>query len=158
MKNIQEALEFLRTTTEIPDLAFDEEGVLELIFESDLSVDLIRLDDHTLELSSLLLKLGRRTSPAHLEALLLANHLGEATGAARMALDPEDGCVVLCERVDLTPLTGAQFEKIVLNFTKYAAFWNTQEAIDFISGEMPAAEMSTAAVPGHQGHQMMIRG
>lgn len=123
MQNLNHALATLRDQTGIPTLDFDPDGNLTLLFDGDTEVNLNRVDDATVEVWTPLDELGRGDDVAALRRLLEANHLGEGTGAARMALSPARDRMVLCERIDVRPLDGVQFADRIVGFLKYASFW-----------------------------------
>lgn len=152
MHDVHHAIENLREITQIPDLDFNENGHAELIFNGTVSVDLIRIDDHTLELSTTLTQ-GRDYDLAAIQRLLSANYLGDAVGAGRIGLDLVTGRLVFCERVAVKTLDGWQFEERLLAFLKHVAFWRSEAAEIFLTGRSEHA----GAAPADLADSLMIR-
>lgn len=134
MQDVNHALANLCQSTGIPTLDFDADGNLSLVFNGDTSVNLARIDDATIEIWTELENLGGANDPSILRGVLESNHLGEGTGAARVALAPGKDIFVLCERVSVEPLTGDQFGDRIIGFLKYATFWNSGEGARALAG------------------------
>jgi Tir chaperone protein (CesT) family len=131
MKDVNHAIAILRDLTGLPVLELNANGHLELIFDDKISIDLVKIDDHHIELSSPL-DINDLENVARLQTLLTANYHGSGTGFARIALDRRDRSALICERIDVTPLDPGQFEARLLGFVKYVAFWLSGEADELL--------------------------
>lgn len=123
MHDTDHAIDALRERIGLPGLSLDGKEAVRLVFDGTIPVDIRRIDATRLELVAPLDSDGRGASAERLAALLTANYLGQATGAARVALDPADGTVLLCERVDVGPLDATGFETRILDFVRHVALW-----------------------------------
>ena len=47
-------------------------------------------------------------------------------------MDRRDRSALICERIDVTPLSPGQFEARLLGFVKYVAFWLSGEADELL--------------------------
>ncbi len=128
MKDIDQAIAELGRLVGLTDLAFDADGNLSLLFDSSMPVNVARIDDKTMELWSPIEEIGDESDPKLLRYLLTANHLGEGTGAARLALQPGDGDFVLCQRLESAGLDAAILETRFTDFIKHAFYWNSEDA------------------------------
>jgi len=151
MKDVNHAIAILRDLTGLPILELNGNGHLELIFDDRISIDLVKIDDNHIELSSPL-DIADLDNVERLRTLLTANYHGSGTGFARIAIDRRDKSALICERIDVTPLDPGQFEARLLGFVKYVAFWLSGEADEL----MPAAE-ATAPAPTADPSLMVIR-
>ena len=129
MEPVAIALRDLGGRVGLPSLQFDREGDATLQFDGVLRVSFHRLDPETLEIWSHVEGLG----PAHdveiLRRALEGNHLGEATGRGRIALQPGGSRFVLCERVEVAGITAEALERRVLAFVQHLAFWQSGAAV-----------------------------
>jgi hypothetical protein len=144
MKDVNHTIAILRDLTGLPVLELNGNGHLELIFDDKISIDLVKIDDHHIELSSPL-EIADLDTVERLRTLLTANYHGSGTGFARIAIDRRDGSALICERVDVTPLDPGQFEARLMSFVKYVAFWLSGEADELMPqpaelGPGPAAD------------------
>lgn len=128
MHSIDQAIDELGRIVGLPDLAFDAEGNLTLLFDGTLPVNIARIDETAMELWTTLDHIGRDTDPALLRHLLAANHFGERTGAARLALQPGGGAFLICERIEAAGLDAARLETRFTAFVEQAFHWNSPEA------------------------------
>ena len=127
MRDVDQALDELGASTGITGMRFDANGNLTLKFDDALSVNIARIDERSIELWSPLDNLGSPGDARLLAFLLAANHLGEGTGAARIALQPHGGGFVLCERVCVTELDAAALNERLGGFARHAMFWNSPD-------------------------------
>ena len=125
MRDVNHAIGNLRQLTKLPALDFDGAGNLTLIFDGTTPLNLAKIDDKTLEVWSDLKGLGSASNTDTLRLVLEANHLGEGTGSARLAIAPGQNSFVLCERIDVEPLSDQQFADRIIGFLKYVTFWNS---------------------------------
>lgn len=125
MQDVNHALANLRQVLGIPTLDFDAAGNLTLVFNGEMLVNMAKIDDTTVELWTGLESIGRADDVSTLRRLLESNHLGEGTGFARLALAPNKDDFVLCERICVTPLDDKQFGERIVDFVRYASFWNS---------------------------------
>lgn len=126
MQNVEQAVEALGAAMGLDGIGLDGAGNLTLIFDGSLPLNIARRGASELELWTTLP--GQGTDAASLRRLLEANHLGEATGAARLALQPDGGAAVLCERLDVRDLDAEALARRVLDFVRHASFWRSDEA------------------------------
>lgn len=145
MRNTDEALATLRSLSGIDSLAFDADGQVELIFEKQWRVAVVRVDDASLELLSELPKLGSGLSRDQLVRLSTANYLGEAVGAGRIAVDPRDETVSYGRRIDVTRLDDDALEAVFADFLRFVAFWNSPAAAATL-GSDGSPSMSSASL------------
>ncbi len=131
MKDVNHAIAVLRDLTGLPALELNANGHLELIFDDKISIDLVKIDDNHIELSSPL-DINDLENVNRLQTLLTANYHGSGTGFARIAMDRRDRSALICERIDVTPLSPGQFEARLLGFVKYVAFWLSGEADELL--------------------------
>ncbi|MGJ0508301.1 MAG: type III secretion system chaperone [Methylocystis sp.] len=134
MRDIDEAMSELATAAGLADFGFHPNGRATLFFDSTIEVVFIRLDAETLELA-VYLDLPAPRDADMLRALLHANHLGEATGPGRLALDTQDDAVVFCERLRVTELDAGHLESRLLEFVRHARFWLSDEGTKLVLGD-----------------------
>lgn len=128
MKTVHDALASIRRTSGLAKLDFNQHGAVEIVFDKTISINLVRIDDTTLEFVTYLQPARFAVDAFPMRALLHANYMGSATGHGRFALDPRDDELLYCERVDVAPLDDRQFEKRLLDFVRHATFWRSPEA------------------------------
>jgi Tir chaperone protein (CesT) family len=86
MKDVNHAIAVLRDLTGLPVLELNANGHLELIFDDKISIDLVKIDDNHIELSSPL-DIADLENVNRLQTLLTANYHGSGTGFGRIAMD-----------------------------------------------------------------------
>jgi hypothetical protein len=150
MRDVNHAIDNLRQLTQLPDLDFDGAGNLSLIFDGSTAVNIARIDDKRVEFWSDIAGFGTAGDIATLRSALESNHLGEGTGAARLALAPGRDTFVLCERVDVEPLSDSQFGDRIVEFLKHVTFWNSPEG-----ARAALSRSSTSSTP--DVHEFVIR-
>ena len=134
MHSIDQAIDELGRIVGLPDLAFDAEGNLSLLFDETMPVNIARIDETSMELWTTLDDIGRESDVKLVRHLLSANHLGRnRTGAARLALQPGGGSFLLCERFEIAGLDAATLERRFSDFVENAFYWNSPDARDAIS-------------------------
>ena len=143
MHDVNHAIANLRSLSGISTLDFDANGNLALVFNDEIDVNFARIDEKTIELWTEIEDIGRADDPKIVRRLMEANHLGEGTGCARIALAPDTDTFVLCERIQVEPLNGDQFSDRIIEFLKYATFWNSAEV-----GRAAMASRAGAPRPG----------
>lgn len=144
MHNIDQAIDELGRIVGLPDLAFDGQGNLSLLFDGTMPVNIARIDEKTMELWTTLENIGTDTDTRLLKYLLASNHLGEGTGAARLGLQPGGGDFVLCERIEAAGLDAATLEARFSEFVKHAFHWNSPEARDAAAARDPGQGLTAA--------------
>ena len=102
MLTIHEARDAILRVQAALTLEPSDEGNIRYVIQDGLSVEVVELDDGTIDLVTLLS--GVPVNEATLEKLLEANHLGDGTGAGRLCLD-ERGRVALVTRLTLKALS-----------------------------------------------------
>ena len=133
MRGLDQAIAELGRLVGLADLALDDDGNVGLLFDGAMPVNVTRIDDTAMEFWSPIEDVAADGDAGLLGYLLTANHLGEGTGAARIALQPESGDIVLCERVEIAGLDPAALERRFVEFVKHAIYWNSQDARDAVS-------------------------
>ena len=131
MQDVNHALSVLRARAGLAKLDFDAAGNAEIVVEGAMSVYLTRVSETEMELSCRIDPLTGGLNPQVMEQMLMANSLGDGTGAARLAVDP-DRKPLLCQRVDVAPLDAAGFEARLTMFVRLAAYWQTDGAAKLI--------------------------
>jgi hypothetical protein len=82
-------------------------------------------DEERLLLRAPLHDFSVRLSRDIMTEMLKANAYGQATGAARLALDPDDDRPVLLMLLAVKPLDEASLIGSVIDFMNHAAYWQT---------------------------------
>ena len=139
MRDANDALAVLSEASGLKNLKFSGSGHLELVFDGKTSIVIVRIDDDTIEFVSYLDIPGFEVEAIPLRALLHANHLGDATGGGRLALDPADDAPLFCERVKVTEIDHSALERRLLDFLKHLAFWQSREGAALLrpAGDAP---------------------
>lgn len=127
MNDVNHAIANLRDLTGLRDLDLSQDGHLELIFDKTLSVDFVKIDSETLELSTTLKIDPRQLDEKKLLGFLAASGDKTMVGGGRLCLDHRDNTVLLCERIDVIPIGAKQFEERILEFVKFASLWASGE-------------------------------
>jgi hypothetical protein len=151
MRDVNEALQAIERSSGISKIAFNEDGVVDIVFDQQISINIVRVDETNLEFVTYLDMQDLADDPFAMLALLHANYMGAATGSARLALDPRDDDVLLCERIDVKGLDPLQFEERLLAFLNHATFWRSPEGRKLLD----SGADRTAALPDDQ---FVIRG
>jgi hypothetical protein len=146
MHDVDHAMTVLRERTGLHDLTLNRSGLVEMVFDDDLVVRFHRVDENALELVAKIGSLGATPTVDRLTALLFANHLGQTTGPARIAVDRHDGAIVLGERLNVKDLDAGALENRLLAFVQYAKTWASGR-VEALLAE-PDAPSSTVAAPG----------
>lgn len=144
-----ELIHALSTRLNLSDLSANHEGMVRLVFEGDIYVDIEPEADHDeLHIYS---SLGPQTDDVNtLNALLAANLFGKATGGAVIALDDFLREILLSRTFTLSTLDFEAFLTALENFVNYAELWRNRLA----SGDLARAEDQASAAPPPE---MMIR-
>ena len=137
MNHVNEAIAYLRKSTGNDKLQLNGDHV-SLDFNGRCILDITKLDDSNIELISILQSTPMGMGDIAYSQLLVANYVGSGTGAARLSLTPEDHELALCQRVDVTKMDESAFESTVIEFVKFASFWNTEDAMKLLSTEPKA--------------------
>jgi hypothetical protein len=140
MRDVYHALERLRDMSGLSKLEFSRNGHVELVFDRSISVYVVKIDETVLEFVSYLDLASFDAGDTSLKALLRANHFGDGTGPARLALDPADDQPLLCLRVDVQLYDDKAFEAILLDFIKHVSFWKSEEADALLGSSVSDAE------------------
>lgn len=135
MRDLNEFLHELRVRVGLDELAFDADGRFELLFADGVAVTVHRIEDRAVELACTIDDPVRADDAERMARILTLNHLGQATGTGRLALDPGDLSLVLCERLDLDGLDGQGLEARMLDFVRRAAAWSSGELDDLLDPE-----------------------
>lgn len=132
MRDLNEFLHELRVRVGLDSLAFDPDGRFELLFADGVAVTVHRVEDLAVELACTIDDPVRADDVDRMARILTLNHLGQATGTGRLALDPNDLSLVLCERLELDGLDGPGLEARMLDFVRRAAAWSSGELDDLL--------------------------
>jgi hypothetical protein len=122
-------------------LAFDDDGLCQLVFDNDMAVDFDarRAPDRLLDVSAVVGLLPRDADAPLYIGLLEANLQGQGTGGATLAIDPAFDEIVLWQRLDLRGATVESVEDDLGSFLGHLRAWRQRAADGTIGGE-PAAE------------------
>lgn len=120
MRDVHEAMAVLRAAIGLSDIGFERSDHFDLIVEDRLKIDFHRVGASEIELAAAIAPPQRLRDPAALQARLTAQHLGRDTGAARFALDPNDGSEILCRRIETGACDDRAFVAAVLGFIRSA--------------------------------------
>ncbi|MEM8798131.1 MAG: type III secretion system chaperone [Pseudomonadota bacterium] len=107
-----------------------------LKIEGQYVVDLIKIDAQTVELVSLIRTFESALNPALVTKLLAANYQGTMTGAARIALTPDEKLLALTRRIDVRGIDTALLEEILGDFINYVKFWSSDDVKAFFKEEL----------------------
>lgn len=138
MRNVDHALEVLKDLIGLESLAMRDD-IVTLRFDGLIDVSIVRISETEIELSADLEDIGPNPAPERLVALLTANYHGHGTGFGRVALDPRDGKVVFCGRLDVSSLEARELEQAVLAYLKYALYWDGPGTDDVLAARPVAA-------------------
>lgn len=131
MSNSNHAIQILSRKLALPDLAFDGDGHIALEVTPQVSISLIDLDDGLIEMMCPLTD----TDPpdeSMMRAMLESNYMGAGVDGARLALDPDRGTIVLCERMATGEMTAAAIERRFDEFCVLAVFWQMDGALSLM--------------------------
>lgn len=134
MQDVHQAVSALGEAIGMDEVAFDGNGNLTLIFDGTMAVNFHEVDEGSFELWADLPDLGGAGDARLLASVLAANHLGEGTGAARLALRPDRSGFVLCQRVAVAGADATALADTVAAFVRLAAFWSSNDARDVLGG------------------------
>ena len=151
MYDVAEAIEALGRTIGLEDAELDSNGNMTLTVDGSMPINFARIDETSFELWTALPDLGNASDAGLLANLLASNHLGEGSGAARLALTPDRTRVIFCERVGVGGLDEDALTERLAAFIRYATFWRSQTARDAISSR------SRASMPSADDGGFMIR-
>ncbi|MBB3949190.1 type III secretion system chaperone [Aureimonas jatrophae] len=134
MHDVHQTIEVLGTALGLEDLQFDADGNLTLAIDGDLLINIHKHDTTTFEIWTALRSNVDTRDPSLLASLLIANHLGEGTGASRLALTPDRSGVVLCVRLSVEDLSERGLERHLADFIRHATFWNSPHSLSSSAG------------------------
>ena len=148
MTNNTDAIQALAAGVNTP-LAFDDEGVCDLVLDGDAIVTLEGdPQGTTLQINGVVGTLPDPQEPQALQLLLQANFNGQGTGACSLGLDHVSGEVVLGLRVDVTTLGEAGLAPVVGEFANYLIYWR-DNLLRLLSEEaMPSIDRSALMATG----------
>lgn len=133
MQDVNHAISVLGERAKLPSLAFNADGAIELIIDDLLSVYLTRVSERAMELSARLADLDGKITADVMQRMLVANCLGDGTGAARLSVEAQGGGAILCERVDVTVLDADALEAVFTLFVRTAAFWMSDSVAELLN-------------------------
>lgn len=128
MEPVATALDDLGRRIGLAGFRFDREGDATLQFDGVLRISFHRLDPETLEIWAPVEGFGPAHDAGVMRRALEGNHLGEATGGGRIALQPGGSSFVLCERVAVAGMTAEALERRILAFVQNLAVWQSDAA------------------------------
>ena len=138
MQSVDHAIETLATALKLPGLALNAQDHVEIVVEDLVRIDLLKVSDTELELSTALPDLEGLITPARMQAMLNANCVGAATGAGRLALDPATGRPLYCQRLNVARLDAAGLEVAMMEYTRAALFWLGEGTDTLLDTRAPA--------------------
>jgi len=117
------AVHALSASLGIP-LAFDDEGICEMVVDDDTTVTLEGdPDGTTMRVNGIVGDLPDADSADALRLLLEANFNGQGTGAAALGIDHVTSEIVLGRSVDVSVLGPGGLEQALTEFVNYLSFW-----------------------------------
>lgn len=125
MKHNREFIEQLGAQIGLPDLHFSDEGICELVLPDGAEFFLEGSPDGVVLHLSGVVGYLHAPSAEVLSQLLSANHNGQATGAAALALNSGNPAeLLLGQRLDVSQMVDIEpFLAALETFLKYLAFW-----------------------------------
>lgn len=139
MQDVHQAVQALGAAIGMEGVAFDGAGNLTLIFDGTMAINFHAIEAGSFELWADLPDLGNTRDAELLAAVLAANHLGEGTGAARLALRPDRSGFVLCQRVGIAGADASTLVETVAAFVASASTWSARDASRAFAGRDAAA-------------------
>lgn len=140
MKDNRNALDQLGRHIGLPGLKFNREGICELTVGDGIDIYFQGDDDATaLHLNGVVGTMPSADARV-LRALLAANHNGQATGGAALALDSRTSEIVLTRTLEVAALPLDQLVATLEAFVKYVAFWRDYLPGMAIGAPGPAAD------------------
>jgi hypothetical protein len=124
LESCAEALDVIRRRTG-QDAGSRHSGAVDVEIEHVVQVQVVAVDEERLLLRAPLHDFSVRLSRDIMTEMLKANAYGQATGAARLALDPEDDRPVLLMTLAVKSLDEASLIGSVIDFMNHAAYWQT---------------------------------
>ncbi|WP_161992849.1 type III secretion system chaperone [Aureimonas leprariae] len=125
MQDVHQAIEALGDAIGLDMAALDANGHMTLTVDEAMPVNFARIDDGAFEMWTPLDDLGSATDASLLSAMLASNHLGEGSGAGRLAMTPDRSGFVFCERVQVAGLDAEALSERLAGFIRFATFWNS---------------------------------
>lgn len=135
MDNTFHAVLAIRELTQLHEIDFNINGHFELIFDEDTAVNFYQIDNQTIELCTLLPNGTQMLTADAYMRLLTANYLGHGTGGGRLALDPRDHSLLVCERLDVAGLDARMLQARLERFIAHAKMWLSGEMDEFLRGQ-----------------------
>ena len=130
MKGITEVVATLSTLTGIAAMDRNDRGAIEIPIEEVGLLEIRPAPDDAIDLvCALPLSIDVRERHS-LRVLLIANHLGDGTGAARVGIENHE--IILSQRLAIGPLDAAGFEKAIDAFLAHAKFWSSGEVDQYL--------------------------
>lgn len=142
MESCEEALDVIRRRTG-PGARSLRADAVEVEIEHVVQIEVSVVDDERLLLRAPLHDFSARLGRGVMTEMLKANAYGQATGAARLALDHDENRPVLLMALAVKRHDEASLVESVIEFMNHAAFWQTVGTDDLESvrdnTRMPAA-------------------
>lgn len=139
MQTISEFLAVVREMTKIADIEFEDDVYFELVFDDSTSVVFYKIDETSIEICTVVTDDPGGLAPEYCERLLMANYLGHGTGGARLALDPRDSSLILCERLNFVGMNADWLQARIERFVAYAKMWLAGEMDEFLGKGNPTS-------------------
>lgn len=153
---LEQMLDNLRKLTEVEELEFNEDGRLELVFDNAMPLDIVKIENDHVMLTSPLHDSPSELSFKQLAEYLQGNYFGDATGHGRIVYDRESDSLVLQDIFDPALFDMKRLEARVIDFVKYASFWLSYRSSN---GEDADEDEGRAPAPsGPSDDEFIIRG
>ncbi len=111
------------------DLELDKNRMCRLIFDDKFVVDIEALpDEQTFFMYGVVGRVPTEEKEAFYEKLLEGNLFGKETGDASLGVDPQQGEVILFQKLNAEKLEYIEFEKHLEQFLNYMEFWSKELA------------------------------
>ena len=130
MKNFTEVVATLSALTGIADLHRNDGGPVEIPIDGIGLLEIRPAPDDAIDLvCALPLSIDVRERHS-LRVLLIANHLGDGTGAARVGIENHE--IILSQRLAIGQLDEAGLQQAIDAFLAHATFWASGEVDQYL--------------------------
>lgn len=143
---VNELLHELGAKTGLGNLALDENGVCQLVFDGELTIEIeAPPNSASFWIVATVAQVPPTEDTAFFRELLAANFMGRGTTGQALAVDSKRGEIVLCQRLDIARSDYALLEREVEAFLNALDAW--KEKIGH--GEVAASEPDTLTAGLH---------
>lgn len=147
MHDVEDALAQLGEAIGLGKLSLDASGNAAFRVDDRLSVYLMKIGDHEMEVVTPLVRFGTEASASLLYTLLQANAPGADVGSGRLAMDPNSGGILYEERFDVRDFDVAGLLDRLMRYLRRAAAWDAPETVASV---IAASEPVSAPAVGEE--------